>query len=341
VVLPLLRARTTLPLLLPHHRHQLHPEVNPTKLAVAMPLLQVVDQVQVQVLEQDPVLDQEQELVLEQDNLKLLEVTTLRPAETRKEEPEQMPGKRTTHRPNVLQEELVLHPGVELLGVELLQGQAVELQDQAEEHLELQVLGQTTELPRVDSEDNREQLHLLEVLMAHLPLSHPVEQDLTMAHLLQEGLSHQVDQVLTMVHLLQEGLSHPVEQDLTMVHLPLVDLTLERIPATELPLENLTLELIPTTALLPTISDLTMELPIPSATIFRATESKRSLVSNLDLDIVLFFLDVPITIVMRKPILCLLLLIYYYGILLSTFCESILIKRYQISEDFLVFIRSE
>jgi hypothetical protein len=323
VVLPLLRARTTLPLLLPHHRHQLHPEVNPTKLAVAMPLLQVVDQVQVQVLEQDPVLDQEQELVLEQDNLKLLEVTTLRPAETRKEEPEQMPGKRTTHRPNVLQEELVLHPGVELLGVELLQGQAVELQDQAEEHLELQVLGQTTELPRVDSEDNREQLHLLEVLMAHLPLSHPVEQDLTMAHLLQEGLSHQVDQVLT------------------MVHLPPVDLTLERIPATELPLENLTSELIPTTALLPTISDLTMELPIPSATIFRATESKRSLVSNLDLDIVLFFLDVPITIVMRKPILCLLLLIYYYGILLSTFCESILIKRYQISEDFLVFIRSE
>ena len=288
-----------------------------------MPLLQVVDPVQVQVLEQDPVLDQEQELVLEQDNLKLLEVTTLRPAETRKEEPEQMPGKRTTHRPNVLQEELVLHPGVELLGVELLQGQAVELQDQAEEHLELQVLGQTTELPQVDSEDNREQLHLLEVLMAHLPLSHPVEQDLTMAHLLQEGLSHQVDQVLT------------------MVHLPPVDLTLERIPATELPLENLTLELIPTTALLPTISDLTMELPIPSATIFRATESKRSLVSNLDLDIVLFFLDVPITIVMRKPILCLLLLIYYYGILLSTFCESILIKRYQISEDFLVFIRSE
>jgi hypothetical protein len=309
--------------LLPHHRHQLHPEVNTTKLAVAMPLLQVVDPVQVQVLEQDPVLDQEQELVLEQDNLKLLEVTTLRPAETRKEEPEQMPGKRTTHRPNVLQEELVLHPGVELLGVELLQGQAVELQDQAEEHLELQVLGQTTELPQVDSEDNREQLHLLEVLMAHLPLSHPVEQDLTMAHLLQEGLSHQVDQVLT------------------MVHLPPVDLTLERIPATELPLENLTLELIPTTALLPTISDLTMELPIPSATIFRATESKRSLVSNLDLDIVLFFLDVPITIVMRKPILCLLLLIYYYGILLSTFCESILIKRYQISEDFLVFIRSE
>jgi len=288
-----------------------------------MPLLQVVDQVQVQVLEQDPVLDQEQELVLEQDNLKLLEVTTLRPAETRKEEPEQMPGKRTTHRPNVLQEELVLHPGVELLGVELLQGQAVELQDQAEEHLELQVLGQTTELPQVDSEDNREQLHLLEVLMAHLPLSHPVEQDLTMAHLLQEGLSH------------------PVEQDLTMVHLPLVDLTLERIPATELPLEDPTLELIPTTAPLPTISDLTTELPIPSATIFRATESKRSLVSNLDLDIVLFFLDVPITIVMRKPILCLLLLIYYYGILLSTFCESILIKRYQISEDFLVFISSE